>query len=46
MVRYHLALEDGGSAPLVAALPFVGKAFAAGERVAVSWDAADIWPVG
>jgi putative spermidine/putrescine transport system ATP-binding protein len=46
MVRYHLALEAGGSAPLVAALPFVGKAFVAGERVAVSWDSADVWPVG
>ena len=30
---------------MVAAVPFVGRAFAAGERVAVSWDAADIWPV-
>jgi putative spermidine/putrescine transport system ATP-binding protein len=46
MVRYHLALEEGGSASLVAALPFVGKAFTAGERVAVSWDSADVWPVG
>ncbi len=32
-------------APIVAAMPFVGRAFAAGEQVAVSWDAADIWPV-
>jgi putative spermidine/putrescine transport system ATP-binding protein len=45
MVRYHLALEDGGAQPMVAALPFVGQAFAAGDRVAVSWDTADIWPV-
>jgi putative spermidine/putrescine transport system ATP-binding protein len=46
MVRYHLSLDDGGSAqPLVAALPFVGRAFAAGDKVAVSWDSADIWPV-
>ena len=26
-------------------VPFVGQRFAAGEQVAVSWDAADIWPV-
>ena len=46
MVRYHLTLDDGGSAqPVVAALPFVGRAFAAGDKVAVSWDSADIWPV-
>jgi putative spermidine/putrescine transport system ATP-binding protein len=46
MVRYHLALEDGGGAqPMVAALPFVGQAFTAGDQVAVSWDTADIWPV-
>ena len=32
-------------APIVAAVPFVGQAFAAGDEVAVSWDAADIWPV-
>jgi putative spermidine/putrescine transport system ATP-binding protein len=44
MVRYHLALEGGG-APIVAALPFVGKAYATGETVAVSWDVTDIWPV-
>jgi putative spermidine/putrescine transport system ATP-binding protein len=44
MVRYHLALE-GGTAPIVAAVPFVGKAYAAGDAVAVSWDQADIWPV-
>jgi putative spermidine/putrescine transport system ATP-binding protein len=44
MVRYHLAPEGGG-APIVAAVPFVGKAYVAGETVAVSWDAADIWPV-
>jgi hypothetical protein len=30
---------------VVAAVPFVGKPFAAGDRVAVSWDSADIWPV-
>ncbi len=46
MVRYHLALENGAAgAPMVAAVPFVGRAFTAGERVAVSWEAADIWPV-
>src|SRR5689334_18296851 len=44
MVRYHLAPEGGG-APIVAAVPFVGRAFAAGEQVAVSWDSADVWPV-
>ena len=44
MVRYHLAPEGGG-APIVAAVPFVGRAYAAGETVAVSWDTADIWPV-
>jgi putative spermidine/putrescine transport system ATP-binding protein len=44
MVRYHLA-PQGGGAPIVAAVPFVGKAYVAGETVAVSWDAADIWPV-
>jgi putative spermidine/putrescine transport system ATP-binding protein len=44
MVRYHLSLA-GEAAPVVAALPFVGKAYAAGDEVAVSWDAADIWPV-
>jgi putative spermidine/putrescine transport system ATP-binding protein len=46
MVRYHLALENGADGtPVVAAAPFVGRAFAAGERVAVSWDATDLWPV-
>jgi putative spermidine/putrescine transport system ATP-binding protein len=46
MVRYHLALENGAAgAPMVAAVPFVGRAFATGERVAVSWESADIWPV-
>ena len=46
MVRYHLALENGAAgAPMVAAVPFVGRAFATGERVAVSWEAADLWPV-
>ena len=45
MVRYHLALEDD-TQPVVAALPFLGRAFATGERVMVSWDAADLWPVG
>jgi putative spermidine/putrescine transport system ATP-binding protein len=44
MVRYHLQLDEG-AAPMVAALPFVGRAFEAGERVSVSWDAADLWPV-
>jgi putative spermidine/putrescine transport system ATP-binding protein len=45
MVRYHLQLEKGSAGPMVAAVPFVGRAFAAGDRVAVSWDVADIWPV-
>jgi putative spermidine/putrescine transport system ATP-binding protein len=46
MVRYHLALENGAAgAPLVAAVPFVGRAFVAGEQVVVSWDSADVWPV-
>jgi putative spermidine/putrescine transport system ATP-binding protein len=44
MVRYHLSPEGGG-APIVAAVPFVGRAYVTGETVAVSWDAADIWPV-
>jgi putative spermidine/putrescine transport system ATP-binding protein len=44
MVRYHLALEGSGTA-MVAALPFVGRAWQPGESVAVSWDVADIWPV-
>ena len=44
MVRYHLELE-GGTAPMVAAVPFVGRAFVAGEKVSVSWDATDLWPV-
>ena len=45
MVRYHLALDGGEGRPMVAAAPFVGRAWQAGEPVAVSWDAADIWPV-
>ena len=45
MVRYHLALDGSEGAPMVAALPFVGRAWQAGDAVAVSWDAADIWPV-
>jgi putative spermidine/putrescine transport system ATP-binding protein len=44
MVRYHLQLADG-SAPMVAAAPFVGRAYEAGEKVSVSWDATDLWPV-
>ncbi len=44
MVRYHLEL-DGGAAPMVAAMPFVGRAYEAGEKVSVSWDATDLWPV-
>jgi putative spermidine/putrescine transport system ATP-binding protein len=44
MVRYHLALEGDGKA-MVAAVPFVGRAWQTGEPVAVSWDAADVWPV-
>jgi putative spermidine/putrescine transport system ATP-binding protein len=45
MVRYHLALEGDGARQMVAARPFIGRAYAPGEPVAVSWDAADIWPV-
>jgi putative spermidine/putrescine transport system ATP-binding protein len=45
MVRYHLALDGGEGAPMVAAVPFVGRAWRTGEPVAVSWDTADIWPV-
>jgi putative spermidine/putrescine transport system ATP-binding protein len=46
MVRYHLALENGAAgSPVVASLPFVGRVFAPGEKVLVSWEAADIWPV-
>jgi len=45
MVRYHLVLEGKDAAPMVAAAPFVGRAWQVGEPVAVSWDAADIWPV-
>ena len=44
MVRYHLQLDEG-AAPMVAAVPFVGRAYEAGEKVSVSWDAADLWPV-
>jgi putative spermidine/putrescine transport system ATP-binding protein len=46
MVRYHLTIEDEGSEQLmIAALPFVGTAFAVGEQVKVSWDAGDLWPI-
>ncbi len=45
MVRYHLSLDGEGAKPMVAAAPFVGPAYATGERVMVSWDAADLWPV-
>ena len=45
MVRYHVALDGDAAAPIVAAAPFVGRAFAPGDRVTVSWDAADVWPV-
>ena len=46
MVRYHLALDGAeGTQPVVAAVPFLGQAFVSGERVMVSWDAADLWPV-
>ena len=44
MIRYHLALDEGAR-PVVAAVPFIGTAYEAGERVMVSWDAADLWPV-
>ncbi|WP_428680865.1 ABC transporter ATP-binding protein [Reyranella sp.] len=43
MVRYHLALDDNRS--LVAAVPFLGTAHAPGERISVSWESADVWPV-
>lgn len=43
MVRYHLALE--GNQSVVASVPFLGTAHAPGERVSVSWEAADAWPV-
>ena len=43
MVRYHLALESNQS--VVVAVPFLGSAHAPGERVSVSWDSADVWPV-
>jgi ABC-type Fe3+/spermidine/putrescine transport system ATPase subunit len=46
MVRYHLAVEgDGSEQFMVAALPFLGAAFAVGDRVKVSWDGADLWPI-
>ena len=44
MVRYHLQLDEG-AAPIVAAVPFVGRAYEVGEKVSVSWDATDLWPV-
>jgi putative spermidine/putrescine transport system ATP-binding protein len=44
MVRYHLQLDEGAT-PMVAAVPFVGRAYEAGEKVSVSWDATDLWPV-
>ncbi|TAJ89051.1 MAG: ABC transporter ATP-binding protein [Reyranella sp.] len=43
MVRYHLALD--GNQTVVAAVPFLGTAHAPGERVSVSWESADVWPV-
>ncbi|WP_425066594.1 ABC transporter ATP-binding protein [Reyranella sp.] len=43
MVRYHLALDDNRA--LVAAVPFLGTAHAPGERISVSWESADVWPV-
>jgi putative spermidine/putrescine transport system ATP-binding protein len=43
MVRYHLALE--GNQSVVAAVPFLGTAHAPGERISVSWESADVWPV-
>ncbi|WP_076867154.1 ABC transporter ATP-binding protein [Bradyrhizobium mercantei] len=42
-VRYHLETDDLGS--LLAIAPFLDKAFAKGECVVVSWDAADLWPL-
>jgi ABC-type Fe3+/spermidine/putrescine transport system ATPase subunit len=45
MVRYHLMLEGSAASPMVAALPFVGRTWQAGDAVSVSWDAVDIWPV-
>jgi len=29
----------------VVAVPFLGTAHAPGERVSVSWESADVWPV-
>ena len=43
IVRYHLAL-DGGAA-MIAMTPFLGRRFAPGERVAVSWLEEDLWRV-
>ena len=43
MVRYHLTLDDNRS--VVAAVPFLGAAHAPGERISVSWESADVWPV-
>ena len=45
MVRYHLAIEGEEARPMVATVPFVGRAYATGDSVKVSWDAADLWPV-
>ena len=44
MVRYHLQLDEG-AAPMVAAVPFEGRPYEVGEKVSVSWDATDLWPV-
>ncbi|WP_422015484.1 ABC transporter ATP-binding protein [Reyranella sp.] len=43
MVRYHLAVD--GNQSVVASVPFLGTAHAPGERVSVSWESADVWPV-
>ena len=44
-VRYHLALQGEEGRPMVATVPFVGRTYATGDNVKVSWDAADLWPV-
>ena len=45
MVRYHWRSTAARARRWWRRVPFVGRAWQAGEPVAVSWDAADIWPV-
>ena len=42
IVRYHLTAAGKS---FVAAAPFVGKPHAIGDKVSLTWDAADVWPV-